>query len=179
MVRLQMFRAAHTARALIFVAGLAALGSSASAGGLFAGMEGAWRGEGSMGWNTGETEHVRCQATYKVENEGNTLLQNLTCATDSTRLVVKSEIKYNPDAGAISGNWRETSYGIGGHVTGRASAGNIQAQVKSADNRFSARVNITMSGGGVQIVSIKPVDIEVTEVSVEMHRSSQAADADG
>jgi hypothetical protein len=172
-----MFRAARVARALVFVAGVATLMGTASAGGLFTGMEGSWRGEGSMAWNTGETEHVRCQATYKVENDGNTLTQDLKCATDSTKLVVKSEIKYNPDAGAISGSWRETSYGIGGNVTGRASAGNIQAQVKSADNRFNARVNIS-SSGSVQRVSIKPVDIEVTEVSVEMHRAG-TADADG
>jgi hypothetical protein len=170
MDRPQTFRAARFAKALLLVAGLATLTGSASAGGLFTGMAGAWRGEGSMGWTTGETEHVRCQATYKVDDGGNTLTQDLTCATDSTRLIIKSEIKYNPDAGAITGSWRETSYGIGGFVTGRASTGNIQAQVKSADNRFSARVTIT-SSGSVQKVTITPADIEVTEVSVEMRRS--------
>jgi hypothetical protein len=114
----------------------------AAAAGLFVGMEGSWRGEGTIDWKTGETERMRCTAKYEVENEGNKLIQSLTCATDSTRLVIKSTINYNPAAGAVTGTWSETSYGITGFVTGNAAPGKVQAQVKSADNRFTARVNV-------------------------------------
>ena len=89
---------------MVVVAFLAAQEPAAAAG-LFVGMEGSWRGEGTIDWKTGETERMRCTAKYEVEKEGNRLTQNLTCATDSTRLVIKSTITYNPDAGAVTGTW--------------------------------------------------------------------------
>lgn len=133
-------------------------------------MGGDWRGEGSIGWSTGETERLRCNAKYEVENEGNKIKQELTCATDSTRLIVKSTISYNPDAGALTGSWSETTYGINGYVSGRASAGNIHALVESTDKRFTADVSLVMSGG-VQTVTIRPQGLEVTEVSVTLRKS--------
>jgi len=142
----------------------------AAAAGLFVGMEGSWRGEGTIDWKTGETERMRCTAKYEVENEGNKLIQSMTCATDSTRLVIKSTITYNPDAGAVTGTWAETSYGISGFVTGNASPGKVQAQVKSADNRFNARVNVTLRGAE-QTVSILPRNFDVTAVEVTLRRT--------
>jgi hypothetical protein len=76
-----------TALALLALLSPAAV-APAFATGLFSGMEGSWRGEGSLKWSTGENERMRCTAKYEVVNEGNTLIQNLTCATDSTRLLV-------------------------------------------------------------------------------------------
>jgi len=149
---------------------LPATQESAAAAGLFVGMEGAWRGEGTIDWKTGERERMRCTAKYEVENEGNRLIQSLTCATDSTRLVIKSTITYNPDAGAVTGTWAETSYGINGFVTGNAGPGKVQAQVKSADNRFNARVNVTLRGAE-QTVSILPRNFDVTAVEVTLHRT--------
>jgi hypothetical protein len=155
--------------ALVVTAWLA-LGQPAGAAGLFVGMEGSWRGEGTIDWKTGETERMRCTAKYEVASDGNKLTQNMTCATDSTRLVIKSTIKYNPDAGAVTGDWAETSYGITGFVTGNAGPGKVQAQVKSADNRFTARVNVTLRGDE-QDVSILPRNFDVTEVAVTLRRA--------
>jgi len=144
------------------------------ASGLFGGMQGSWRGEGSLKWSTGENERMRCVATYEVSGEGNKLLQNLTCATDSTRLVVKSEITYKPAAGVITGSWSEKGYGINGWVTGTASAGSIKARVESSDDAFSADVAILMQGAE-QVVTIVPRNLDVTEVFVTMLRAGQAA----
>jgi hypothetical protein len=138
------------------------------AGGLFDGLAGAWRGDGSISWSTGETERIRCTATYEVTLEGNKLVQNLTCATDSTRLIVKSDIRYNPSAGAISGTWAETTYGVNGRVSGSASASSIKALVQSGDRRFTARVNVATNGDN-QTVSITS-DLELREVNVKMQR---------
>lgn len=154
--------------ALFLLTGWGAMVPAAAAG-LFEGMEGAWKGDGSIVWTTGETERMRCTAKYEVEREGNRITQNLTCATDSTRLVIKSTITFNPDAGAITGNWSETSYGINGYVSGTASTGSVKALVKSTDNRFNARVNV-VTRGNEQTVSILPQGIDVTDVSVTLHR---------
>ena len=146
----------------------------AFASGMFTGMEGSWRGQGLLKWSTGENESMRCVAKYQVEKDGNKLVQNLTCATDSIRLVVRSDITYRPDAGVIIGSWSEKGYGINGQVTGSATVGSIKANVESSDKRFYAAVGIVMQGFE-QIVTIVPRNIDVTEVLVTMQRSNQVA----
>ena len=136
-------------------------------------MAGAWRGEGSIAWTTGETERLRCTAKYQVQRDGNRIVQNLTCATDSTRLVVESTITFNPQAGAITGRWSETSYGVNGYVSGTASTGAVKALVKSTDNRFNARVNV-VTNGDEQTVSIRPHGIDVTSVEVTLTRPPES-----
>lgn len=141
------------------------------AAGLFSGLAGSWRGEGSIAWTTGETERIRCTATYEVEKDGNQLIQNLNCATDSTKLTVKSDITFNSKAGSITGTWTETNYGIAGVVSGSASTGKIQAIVKSTDKRFTARVNVVTKGSD-QTVTIMPEGLDVTNVSVALKRKT-------
>jgi hypothetical protein len=163
-------RRAAIAAAIGLCSGLGFL-SPASAEGLFASMAGSWRGDGSIAWTTGETEPLRCTAKYDVAQAGNRITQKLTCATPSTRLVVESTITFNPDAGAITGRWSETSYGIKGYVSGTASTGTVKALVKSTDNRFNARVNV-VTNGDEQTVSILPNGIDVTSVSVILRRAA-------
>jgi hypothetical protein len=137
--------------------------------GFFDGLAGSWKGDGSIAWSTGETEHMRCTAKYSVEREGNRINQNLTCATDSTRLIIKSTVTYNPDAAAITGDWSETTYGVNGYVTGTASPGAVNARVKSTDNRF--RANVTMkTNGSTQTVTIAPQGLDVTSVAVTLKK---------
>jgi len=169
----RLLKRALAATALLAIASSNVV-TPASASGLFAGMGGSWRGEGSLKWSTGENEHMRCIAKYTVENDGNRLVQDLTCATASTRLVVKSDITYRPDAGVITGSWSEKGYGVNGWVTGTASPGTIKGRVESRDESFSAEVGIMMQGED-QIVTIVPRNIDVTEVFVTMQRAGQAA----
>jgi hypothetical protein len=158
-----------------FGAALLLCGTAApAAAGLFDGMEGAWRGDGSISWSTGETEHMRCNAKYQVQKEGNRIIQSLTCATDSTRLIIKSTITFNPDAGAITGQWSETSYGVNGYVTGTASTGAVKAHVQSTDHRFNADVTVVTKGSS-QTVTIAPKGLDVTNVAVTLKRGGAAA----
>jgi hypothetical protein len=139
----------------------------AAAAGLFSGLAGSWSGDGTLKLEGGSSERIRCRATYEVEGDGNKLKQELRCASDSYSLTVKSDVTYNPAAGAITGTWFETGYATGGFVSGRASTGNIQAWVQGND--FSARVAIVTSSGQ-QMVTIQPQNSSVTEVSVTMRR---------
>lgn len=161
---------AQFSRAALAVSTLLLFGTAApAAAGLFDGMAGAWKGDGSISWNTGETEHMRCNAKYVVERDGNRLIQNLTCATDSTRLIIKSTVTFNPAAAAITGDWSETTYGVNGYVTGTASTGAVNARVKSTDNRFKANVTMKTSGS-TQTVTIAPQDFDVTNVAVTLKK---------
>ena len=155
----------------VCAAAMLSLGAqAASAAGLFAEMAGSWRGEGWVTWSTGETEILRCTATYEVADDGNKIDQNLTCATDTTKLIVKSTISFRPAAGAIVGTWSETTYGVNGRVSGSASEGRIQALVQSGDKKFTARVSVT-TRGGEQTVTISPQNIELAEVSVTLKKT--------
>jgi hypothetical protein len=168
--RVPAFSKAAVAAALL-ASSFATYTPDAVASGLFSGLAGTWRGDGSIGWSTGETERIRCNATYEVERDGNKLIQNLNCATDTTKLTVKSDINFNPAAGAITGTWTETNYGINGSVSGRANASTINAMVQSLDKRFTARVTVVTRGTN-QTVTIAPEGIEVTQVSVNLKRTS-------
>jgi len=163
------YRALRIAAAAAAFAAIAASASEAAPG-LFTNMAGKWRGDGSLSWTTGEVERIRCQATYEVEGDGNKITQSLTCATDSTKLVVKSTITYRPAAGAIVGDWREATYGINGRVSGSASAGRIRALVQSGDKNFTARVTV-VTRGREQDVLIRPENFNVTEVAVKLRKT--------
>jgi len=153
-----------------FAAALLLFGSAAYAeAGLFDGLAGSWKGDGSIAWSTGETEHMRCTAKYSVERDGNRINQNLTCATDSTRLIIKSTVTFNPDAAAITGDWSETTYGVNGYVSGTASRGGVNAIVQSTDHRFNARVTMS-TNGSTQTVTIVPKGLDVTNVAVTLKK---------
>jgi hypothetical protein len=143
------------------------LGQTAAAG-LFSDMAGSWAGDGSLKLASGASERIRCRATYVVEGEGNTIQQDMRCASDSYTLAVKSDVTYKPDAGAITGSWRETEYNTGGNLSGTASAGRIKAWVKGND--FTAEVAI-VTRAGEQTVTIRPHNTDVTEVAVTLRRS--------
>ena len=160
----RVMRKSAAALALLAVLSSGAV-EPASASGLFAGMEGSWRGEGSINWSTGETERMRCNAKYEVEKDGNRLVQNLTCATDSTRLVIKSTITYNPDAGAITGSWSETGYGINGWVTGTRQRRQHQGQgARAPTSSFYAERHGRDAAAATRSSRSCPRNIDVTEV---------------
>jgi hypothetical protein len=163
-------RSVRTVTAASLITASSVLWSAAQAGGLFTEMAGSWRGEGSVTWSTGETEILRCLATYEVDAEGNKIEQDMTCATDTTKLVVKSTISFRPAAGAIVGTWSERTYGVNGRVSGSASQGKINALVQSGDKKFTARVAV-ITRGKEQTVTISPQDIELAEVSVVLRKS--------
>ena len=50
---------------------------------------------------------IRCRASYAVDGTGSSLTQRLTCASDSYRFVVVSEVIAN--GSSISGSWSETT----------------------------------------------------------------------
>jgi len=107
----------------LFVALVSGSASYAQSG-PFAGMAGNWSGGGTVTLDDGSAERIRCRATYAVGAGGNGLNQNLTCASDSYKFNLSSNVV--AEGGALSGTWSESSRGINGNVEGRASGGNFQ-----------------------------------------------------
>ena len=140
------------ARRLIFAAAALLVALSAppsyAQSGPFAGMAGNWSGGGTVTLDDGSTERIRCRATYAVGAGGNGLNQSLTCASDSYKFDLKSNVI--AERGALSGTWSESSRGVNGNLEGRGSSGNFQV-VASAPG-FTANLSLTTRGNKQSVV---------------------------
>jgi hypothetical protein len=157
---------AALAAALLLVASPTVAQRAAPAGGPFAGLAGTWQGNGTITLAGGNNERIRCRATYNVENDGNSLAQNLRCASDSYRFDLTSAVR--SQGGSLSGNWSESTRNLAGNVSGSASAGQIQARVSSPG--FSADLSVSTRGNS-QAVTISSSNAELQGVNIMMRRS--------
>jgi hypothetical protein len=136
------------AAAATLIAVLAFPSTSHAQSGPFAGMAGVWSGGGTVTLDDGSSERIRCRATYAVGNGGNGLNQSLTCASDSYRFNLASNVQAS--GGSLSGTWSESSRGINGSLEGRGANGNFQV-VASAPG-FTANITLTTRGNRQSVV---------------------------
>jgi hypothetical protein len=136
------------AAAAVLVASTWNGGSHAQSGGAFAGMAGVWSGVGTVTLDDGSTERIRCRATYAVGEGGNGMQQTLTCASDSYKFNLSSNIQ--AQGSAISGTWNEASRNINGNIEGRAGGGVVQVIANAPG--FSANISLTTRGNKQSVV---------------------------
>ena len=114
----------------------------------FAGLAGYWAGAGSVTLDDGSSERIRCRATYAVSGNGSGLNQTLTCASDSYKFDLKTNVV--AEGGAITGSWSESSRGINGSIQGHGSSGNIQVEASAPG--FTAGITVTTHGNKQSVV---------------------------
>lgn len=132
----------------------------------FSGLSGHWSGAGTITMTNGATERLRCKVAYAVGAAGKAVEQTLRCASDSYRVEVNSNVIST--GGSLSGSWAETTRGMSGNVSGRASGADISANVVGAG--FSARLDVR-THGDKQSVTITPRgDSDVSAVSIALRR---------
>ena len=155
-------------RALFAGASLAliAAASPSYAAGPFSSFEGNWTGTGTVSAENGSKERLRCRAHYDIGGGGNSMVQNLTCASDSYKFNVVSTV--NAEGNDISGDWEETSRGAKGHISGKITPTQISAFVKGLG--FTASIGIAARGGR-QSVTLSPTGTDIKNVSVTMSKS--------
>src|SRR6266851_4495181 len=149
--------------ATLFAASVSGSASHAQSG-PFTGMAGNWSGGGTVTLDDGSSERIRCRATYAVGAGGNGLNQSLTCASDSYRFILSSNVV--AQGNALSGTWSESSRGVNGTLEGRGSNGNFQV-VASAPG-FTANLSLT-TRGNKQSVLIKS-DSAFRSASISLSR---------
>ncbi len=140
----------------------AAQGSKAADGPL-AQFAGNWSGSGKITVKDGSSERIRCRSSNNAS--GKSLALSLRCASDSYKFELASDI--SSDGGNISGSWNETTRGVIGSLSGKATASNIQAEASAIG--FTAALSIRTSGSALN-VSIKSPGSEVSEVTISMAR---------
>jgi hypothetical protein len=131
----------------------------------FAGLAGFWSGAGTVTLDDGSTERIRCRASYAVSASGFGLNQTLTCASDSYKFDFKTNVI--AEGGSLSGSWSESSRGINGNLSGRASNGNFQVIATAAG--FTANISLT-TRGNKQSVVIRP-ESQFKGASITLTRS--------
>lgn len=143
-----------------------ALSSSASfaQSGPFAGLDGSWNGTGTVTLADGNSERIRCRATYKVGGGGLALQQTLRCASDSYKFDLGSDVTTSGDR--VSGTWSEASRGVNGSVSGRATPGQINVLVEAAG--FAANLTVA-TRGNKQSVSMTSKG-EIKSVNITMSK---------
>ena len=153
-------------RRLIFAATLSVAAMSGSASfaqsGPFTGMAGIWSGAGTVTLDDGSTERLRCRATYAVGLGGNGLNQSLTCASDSYKFNLSSNV--TAQGSALSGTWSEATRGVNGTLEGRGAAGNFQVVANAPG--FSANISLTTRGNRQSVVIRSDTSFRAASISL-------------
>lgn len=114
----------------------------------FAGMSGVWSGKGTISFENGAREAIRCRATYAVREDGNALQQTLRCASDSYKIELTSNVVAN--GGRLSGTWSESTRNVSGDVQGATAGGRFHVVVSAGT--FSADLVATTKGNSQSVV---------------------------
>jgi len=133
--------------------------------GPFGVLAGTWSGEGTITTSNGGSERIRCRARYTVGEGGRAFQQALTCASDSYKFEISSNVE--TDGARVTGTWSEATRGVSGNLSGRISGPNISATVEGQG--FAAGVAVNTRGRS-QSVNIKPSGTDVTDVMVSLHK---------
>lgn len=150
----------------ILSAPLFAAGALAQSAG-FSGLDGEWRGGGTLQHQNGVTERIRCEASYRVSSPEQ-LRQSLRCRSDQTQFTLATNLSLS--GRDIIGDWTETTRNVRGALRGRFSPGVIQGQVDGQG--FSANVSIRFAGAQ-QNVAIKSAGTETTTLNMVLTRAGR------
>ena len=150
--------------AAVALAGASAWAQSGSEGRLFESLAGSWSGTGTATLSSGGSERIRCRADYQPSSP-TPLHLGLRCASDSFNLQVASDVQRDGDR--ISGSWTETSLGVSGDLSGRATADRIDATVDGVG--VQARLTLAVRGNA-QVVNLTSDGQLASSASVTMRR---------
>jgi hypothetical protein len=145
---------------LFLAATVAAVPASASP---LSDLPGRWSGWGSVTMSNGNSEQVKCVATYFVAGGGSSLQQNLRCASTSYKIDATATLKVNN--GQVSGEWHERIYSANGSVAGRLTGSGFNLSIQGEN--FNAAMLVTTSSCK-QSVSIAPRGFGISKIAMNL-----------
>jgi hypothetical protein len=96
------------------VALLAGLACSGLAQAQTAGLEGSWRGGGSVSFASGQTERAQCRAQFRRAS-GNSYTLTATCATPSGRATQTATVR-QVGGNSYQGRFHNSEYDVSGSI---------------------------------------------------------------
>jgi hypothetical protein len=161
---IRILRRLSFAAATFFIVSVFSSASHAQSG-PFAGMAGNWSGGGTVTLEDGSSERIRCRASYAVGGGGTGLNQSLTCASDSYKFILSSNVV--SEGGALSGTWSEASRGVSGTLQGRGSNGNFQ--VLASAPGFDANISLSTRGNRQSILIRAQTQFKSASISMSRY----------
>lgn len=124
-------------------------------------LPGRWSGWGSVTLASGQSEQVKCVATYFVE--GPSVRQNLRCASQSYKIDAVATLSVAN--GRVTGAWEERTWSVGGSVTGKVNDKGFDLAINGPN--FGAAMTV----GGTnckQSINIMPRGFEISKIALNL-----------
>ena len=154
--------------AKVLAAGAIALsmaGVPAVAGSPFTSLVGTWSGKGTARLEGGKSEKLSCKGYYSGSG-GSELKLNIICANPSTKVELRSVLKYA--GGRITGTWEERNYNQTGTITGSADEQKLRLNIGGGALKGVLSVSL---GGATQSVSLSTQGSTLQGVSINFARN--------
>ncbi len=145
---------------------IAMIGVPAVAGGPFSALVGTWTGTGTARLEGGKSEKLSCKGYYSGSG-GSELKLNIICANASTKVELRSVLKYA--GGKVTGTWEERNYNPSGTRTGSADESKLRLSIGGGGLTGSLSVSI---GGATQSVSLSTQGSVLKGVNINFARAS-------
>jgi len=154
--------------AKVLAAGAMALsmaGMPAVAGSPFTSLVGTWSGKGTARLEGGKSEKLTCKGYYSGSG-GTELKLNIICANASTKVELRSVLKYA--GGRVTGTWEERNYNQTGTITGSADEQKLRLNIGGGALKGVLSVSL---GGATQSVSLSTQGSALQGVSINFARN--------
>ena len=122
-------------------------------------LAGSWRGNGTMSFESGDTESISCNGYYR--GAGN-LSVVIRCKGASSNFELRSKLESNGDK--VSGSWEERTYNAAGEVSGTTAAGKLNVEFSGSlagalemsfsPSSQSVSVSVGTKGAGIKGVHV-------------------------
>ncbi|MFA5901457.1 MAG: hypothetical protein WC829_20335 [Hyphomicrobium sp.] len=160
-----LLRGSIKALAVIAIAGMT-VATPAVAGNPFSALVGTWSGKGTARLEGGKSEKLSCKGYYSGSG-GTQLKLNIICANASTKVELRSVLKYSN--GRVTGTWEERNYNQTGTITGSADDSKLRLNIGGGGLTGLLSVSI---GGESQSVSLSTQGSALKGVSINFARNS-------
>jgi hypothetical protein len=133
--------------------------------GPFVKMLGAWRGSGKISMTNGNSERIRCTATYSDGSGGSSISQALVCASDSYHVDVHTYIEATGQN--VRGHWEESVQQAAGQLAGQILEGQFEGKILG--NGFEATLSLITTGSR-QTISVTPQGGNISRIQIALSR---------
>lgn len=127
-------------------------------------LPGRWSGWGAITLSSGQSEQVKCVATYFV-TDARRLEQNLRCASASYKIDSKALLEVASDQ--VRGHWEERTNAAAGSVSGRVTGSGFNLSIQG-DN-FTAVMAVSTSTCK-QSINIAPQGTAVRRIAIGLDK---------
>lgn len=147
-----------------FAVALLWLAPVARAGSLFDSLMGSWSGQGTIRYDDGQSEGIRCTAYYT--GGGDKLRLAIRCRSATTEVEIRGQL--TAEGERLTGTWEERTFNASGDASGRVSGEKLNLSVTGGGFKGAMSVSYASTR---QVVTISTEGIRMRSVNVTLGKS--------